>query len=340
MNRSGPTFGRTLSRWLRAPLLHFVVGGAVVFWIARMVPTHGPGDAAIPPPSAPIVFTADDVAATMAAYQEETGQIATPADEVAVIRRAADEEMLYREAIARSLDRFDRSVRYRLVQKMRFLHEDDPRTDDELYQVARELDLGRGDAVIRRLLVEKLRLILMADADEAPREDRLRVYFEQRSGDYRLPARVGFAHVFLSHRERGDAVARDGATLLARLRREEPTGDEIRRLGDAFPLAGPVRSATVQQLADTFGGGFAQAVFELDSDEWSGPIASTHGLHLVRIESRQPGTIPDFDDVRGRVLERWRRDRRDARLDETMRTLRARYPVDADSDAWRERERG
>ena len=77
-------------RWLRAPLLHFLVGGAVLFWLWH-------GDAA-----APIVVTAADVARLRTDYTRETGLEPTPDDEAALIDKTIEEELLYREAVARA----------------------------------------------------------------------------------------------------------------------------------------------------------------------------------------------------------------------------------------------
>jgi hypothetical protein len=69
-------------------------------------------------------------------------------------------------------------------------------------------------------------------------------------------------------------------------------------------------------------------------------MASPYGAHVVWVESRQPSALPDFTAVRSRVLERWKDEQRERRLAEAVRALRERHPVQADSDAWRARERG
>jgi hypothetical protein len=48
----------------------------------------------------------------------------TPVEVAATLRVELDEERLYREALALGLDRDDPIVRRRLIQKLRFVHED------------------------------------------------------------------------------------------------------------------------------------------------------------------------------------------------------------------------
>src|SRR5262245_45069693 len=100
-------------RWLRAPLFHFVAGGFALFCVTHRWPF---ADAA--PVAAPVVLTADDVERLRADYTRDTGLVPTAADEAALVEKAVEEELLVREAMARGLDRHDRSVRNWLVEQM------------------------------------------------------------------------------------------------------------------------------------------------------------------------------------------------------------------------------
>src|SRR3989304_6172287 len=101
-------------RWLRAPLLHFLALGALLYALDG----RGQRPEASPAPrvSREIVVTADQVRQLREDYARETGPPVTAADEAALVARAVDEELLYREALARGLDRGDRSVAWRLVE--------------------------------------------------------------------------------------------------------------------------------------------------------------------------------------------------------------------------------
>src|SRR5262245_38138587 len=105
-----------MRKLLRAPLLHFLVGGAVLFRLS-----DGPSPfSATPhlPPAEPIVLTAADVERLRDDYTRETGLAATADDEVALIDKTIAEELLFREAVSRGLDRNDRSVRTWLIEQM------------------------------------------------------------------------------------------------------------------------------------------------------------------------------------------------------------------------------
>src|SRR5215813_14973483 len=113
-----------MTRWLRAPLLHFVVGGAALFGVVRMYDR---------PAVAPVYVSADDVSRLRLDYTRESGLEPTAADEAALVDKAIDEELLFREALARGLDRHDASVRNWLVEQMRVLSDDAGDDPDRLY---------------------------------------------------------------------------------------------------------------------------------------------------------------------------------------------------------------
>jgi hypothetical protein len=77
-----------------------------------------------PPGREEIVVSASALRGLHADHLRRTGVPPTPAEEAALVRRLVEDEVLYREALARGLDRGDVIVRRRLRQKMEFLLED------------------------------------------------------------------------------------------------------------------------------------------------------------------------------------------------------------------------
>jgi hypothetical protein len=110
------------ARWLREPLVHFVLLGGVVFALHQWV--------APPRPTSHIVVSDAIIRALRQEHLRQNGSLPTPEDEAALIQRFVDNEILYREAVAEGLDRGDLIVRRRLVQKMEFVLEgEEPSAD-------------------------------------------------------------------------------------------------------------------------------------------------------------------------------------------------------------------
>ena len=99
---------------LREPLLHFVLIGAALFALERAVRRE-------PPPRAqdPRIVVGADVRASLAETWSAThGQAPSPADLDTLVAQWIDDEVLYREGLARGLDRDDPRVRDRVASKM------------------------------------------------------------------------------------------------------------------------------------------------------------------------------------------------------------------------------
>ena len=315
MRRSGP------------PALHFLAMGVALFTLERVaVPRRPPGPP--PPPAAPLL-TPDRLAQLRADFTRQAGVPPTPDEEQALAAQAIDDEILYREALVHRLDRDDRSIRYRLAEKMRFLSDGQEGDGDEerFYQDALALHLDREDLFIRRMLAMKMQLLAeRGEEDPAPDDAALQAYLHLHADRYREPERTSLRHVFVSS-ARGTACERDARALLARLRADATPPATSARLGDPFPFGAYVRAESPRELAKHFGETFAAGVARLPVGEWAGPVASPHGLHLVRVEAREPGRVSPLTAVRARVLAEMREQRRRERLAAAMAALRAKYGV-------------
>lgn len=107
-----------LKRLVNEPLLHFVLIGAVLFYIGGQKAAGGPVE------RNEIVITEGDIDQMLVSWQVQ----GLPPPSAAAVRGMVEakirEEVLYREAIAMGLDQDDIIVKRRLAQKMDFLAED------------------------------------------------------------------------------------------------------------------------------------------------------------------------------------------------------------------------
>jgi peptidyl-prolyl cis-trans isomerase C len=118
------------TRWLREPLLHFLLLGAALF-AAYGYFNRGPGGVE---PSKQIALTLDELRQLDLYFEAQWQRPPTPDEFRNLVEDKVQEEILYREALAMGLDKDDTIVRRRMAQKMRFLAEDvaaahEPTTD-------------------------------------------------------------------------------------------------------------------------------------------------------------------------------------------------------------------
>ena len=313
---------RTIVRVLQTPLLHFLLLGGVLFTLDARRGTP------LPPARPQIVLTAGAVAQLRDDWVRTHGVAPNPATEAELLADAVDEEILYREALALGLDRRDPAVRVRLRRLSEFLGEE--ATDAQRPERdPRALDLARGDIVIRRHLVELMRLAATRLGPETfPPEDGLRAWYERHGTRFAAPERIRLTQIYLSRDRRQGALATDAAMLLDELRRFGVTPELAPARGDAFVHGASPGLVSPAELARLFGPSFATAIENAPLGQWSGPVASSYGLHLVWIHERLPAEPPPFAAVHSQALHQWLREYGEAQARERMRVLRARYNIE------------
>jgi hypothetical protein len=221
-------------------------------------------------------------------------------------------------------------IRQRLVQIAGFVAESPDQDEQALYETALRLGLDRSDVVVRRQLAEFMRLAArnVALEGEQPPDDReLEGHLQRHLDQFAQPWRVRLTQLYLSEDRRGDAAEGDARHLLDEIRAGRVTAEAALEQGDPFLLGDQLPWQTGEALSELMGPDFADGVAALPPGEWSGPLRSGYGWHLVRVDAVRPAIVPSLDVVRGRVLQAVLEERRAWRLRETLRALRARYAV-------------
>jgi hypothetical protein len=314
---------------LRTPGLHFLVLGAGLFVATSLTSYDDP--AAV---REPVVITAERIAEIRDDYRRTMGAAPTPRELAALIKKEADDEMLYREALLLGLDRGDPAVEWRVIEKMEFLYGPPAHGEAEALRRGLELGLQRDDVVVRSGLVTKMRLLAKgASRAEEPQGEALdralAGYLERHRDDYVQPQLVSLAHVFL----RGDAT-RDGEAraLRERLVATAASPTDTVREGDPFVAGSVLRATPHAGLVKIFGEALASAVADLEPGRWSEPIRSPYGVHLVWVLERTGTRAPTLDEVRSQVLYAWRAEREREYLDRLLTGIRAAYEVEVEGE--------
>jgi peptidyl-prolyl cis-trans isomerase C len=109
-----------IKRWLREPLLHFLLIGIAVFAVyAYIYRGRGGGES-----SRQIVLSLDELRQMDMYFESQWHRQPTPQELRNMVEDKVRQEVLYREALAMGLDKDDEIVRRRMAQKMQFLAED------------------------------------------------------------------------------------------------------------------------------------------------------------------------------------------------------------------------
>jgi hypothetical protein len=233
-----------------------------------------------------------------------------------------DTERLAAAARDVGLDRSDPVVRARLVRNLRFLgHEG---SEEALYREALAIGMDRSDVVIERRLADRMAARLRAVAwSEAPTETTLRRWYARHRHRWRRAPAVAFTHVFVSRARHGPNIESVAQARLASLRSERVDPAAASARGDPFLLNAVVPLRRLPELVRQLGAGFAEAVAASPRGAWSGPIASSYGLHLVWVHERRAARIAPFEEVRVQVEDAWREERGEEALRDALVGLQA-----------------
>jgi parvulin-like peptidyl-prolyl isomerase len=313
-----------MGRWLRNPILHFIVLGGLLFAVRDGRRTlYGAGTSG----RAPIVISAERVRRLQADFVRQEGVQPTSEQLQALIQEAVDDELLYREARQLRLDFQDRSIRTRLVQKMRAVSAAPAQDEEALYREAMQLGLD-DDLVIKRVLRQKMRLLLQQDPHPAAlQEQDIRDYLVSHRERFVQPETVTFSHVFLSARVQGDHLDEAARTALTQLLSQSTPPEATEALSDPFPLGLQLRSQSRGVIARYFGADFADHVFDLQPGVWAGPIASPFGLHLVWVQEKVPERMPPLNAVWRQIAGEIEQERETERFVKGLRRLRSLYDI-------------
>ena len=253
---------------------------AGVFWAVQ----GPPGDDASRPQ---IVISEMEVAHQVARWERMWGRPPSAAELKTAMDGYVRHEILYREALARGMDRQDPRVRVALIQKMQMLA------------------AGQADA---RGVTDK----------------DLAAFFALRKEQYRIPARLSVTHVFFKDDE--NALSRAEKTL-AEFLAMEPSEASLREAGDSTMLETTHASVTAEDLEKRFGTDFTAEVLSLPEGTWSGPVRSAYGLHVVKIFDRVSSRIPELAEVRDKVENDLRYEEGKASEEQGFQEIAGKYQI-------------
>jgi len=196
--------------------------------------------------------------------------------------------------------------------------------DEILFREGVALGLDRDDPVIKRRVRQKIDLMSEERiAAVAPTDAELNAYMAQNPDRFTRPTTVSFEQIFFDGSRPVAEVEREVAIAKAALAK----GVDQARLGKPTLLPKGGDAVSVEWVARDFGNGFAQQLTQLPLGEWTGPVASGLGAHLVRVSARAPAAAPPLDDVRQQVARDWENERRERSRTESYRKLRDSYTV-------------
>jgi hypothetical protein len=184
---------------------------------------------------------------------------------------------------------------------------------ETLYREGKRLGVDRGDDMIRDRIAFKLHTLIFDQVKiEEPTETDLREWFKANHAQFDEPERVSF---YLTNPTDEATARRDIAAIQAQVENES-----LQQTTRAI-VGRPIHT-----LAPVFGQDFADALLALPREKWS-LVKSIAGWQVVRLDSRNPGVLAAFEDVKSQVEKVWKTEETRKRAWDAVSRLKASYAV-------------
>lgn len=192
--------------------------------------------------------------------------------------------------------------------------------DEVLLREAYKRGFDKNDYRVRQRMLRVMRSSLSEVIPE-PSVAQLRAYYDENRETYQTSASVSFQHVYFPLNS--ENIPGNPEEFLKQLNES----DNPLKLGE-FTMQGNIfTKSSFSSTASKFGKPFAEAVFDLPMDTWTGPIQSFQGIHYVRVTGHHDPEIPSFEELenylRQDYLMKKARDSQQKKID----TLRKGYVV-------------
>ena len=188
--------------------------------------------------------------------------------------------------------------------------------EEVLYREAVRLGLAEEDIIIRRRLVQKLSFLVQDVSEETFSQKEIQDYYRDHAADYTLPTRFTFSQIFLQDPDRANEV-----------REKLAAGVAWQGLGDQTLLSKSYVSKTEREVSSSLGKVFTSQLDQLVERQWVGPVSSSFGHHLVRLERLTPPEVTPLDFIERKVREDMRTVRAEAALDDYLEELLSQHQV-------------
>ena len=207
-------------------------------------------------------------------YDEDLNKIIIPDDEVLGLIKT------WRDQVGR--DPSDQEI-VRIINNLV--------NEEILYREALKLDLDKNDRIIKRRLAQKVEFIKQDDQQPTPKD--LESFYYENQSKYIVEDLYTFSHHYFP-KEYSDRISELEMTL-----KEAIWGKSI----EAYPfiLGNDLNLMSKNDIQKNFGNSFYESLTLMDENQWSGPIASDYGFHIVFIKKKVSGYLPGLNQIYQKV---------------------------------------
>ena len=162
--------------------------------------------------------------------------------------------------------------------------------EEILYREALKLELDKNDRIIKRRLAQKVEFLKQDDIQPSPAD--LENFYVENKSKYMVEDLFTFSHHFFSAQDNSDIRAKESLIKIS-------NGFAVD--SDPFILGNDLNLMSKSDLQQNFGVSFYESLTLINENQWSEPISSDYGLHIVFIKKKIDGYVPRLNQIYQKV---------------------------------------
>ena len=195
------------------------------------------------------------------------------------------------------------------------------------YREARRLNLNADDPTVRRHSRAAFDALVRDSVTSDMLTDEMKqAYLDENADAFRVDNLTSFLQIFFDTNENPIGADVNARYLLGQLG-NEAFPEDIEALGDPGTLPSNLENMSEPELAALFGVPFAVDLGSVPEKTWSGPLRSDKGSHLVYVQSRSEGRVPELAEVEYEVTDALLRQKQQEAIENTYLLLEDEYDV-------------
>ena len=190
--------------------------------------------------------------------------------------------------------------------------------EEILYREALNLGLDQDDKIIKRRLAQKISFLKQESIVDNPSNNELLDYFNNNKDKYFIEPTFTFTHYYFSNEN--DALERSNEAI-----NQIPKNLDIS--SDPFFLGKNFVDVSLKSIKSDFGENFATYFNNFKINEWSGPVESAYGYHIILVINSHDGYYPDITMVLKQVEIDLLQSKRDKAVSEYLDNIKSEYKI-------------
>lgn len=198
--------------------------------------------------------------------------------------------------------------------------------DEEiLYREAIKLGLDKNDIIIKRRLAQKIGFLRQEADSSLPSEEEVSNFYNKNIDKYFVGKRITFSHIYFSSNENEETLADEALTQIR-------SGSSESNFGEPFLLGKNFSSKTITEIERSFGVSFSKDIQNITPKEWSGPLNSEYGSHLIFVSSISDSFTPTLKEIKNIIINDLILENQNNSVKEYLKELRNKYQIEILAD--------